>query len=139
MSTGPTPPVVIELAWQGDLRLEAHAGAWTLTIDGERAAGPSPVQLLATGLAGCMGLDVVDILRKGRHVLVALRARLEGERAGESPRRFTRIALHFVVTADVPPDRVERAIQLSRDRYCSVWHSLRPDIAFETSFEVIAP
>jgi uncharacterized OsmC-like protein len=43
-----------------------------------------------------------------------------------------------VVTGDPPPDRVERAIQLSRDRYCSVWHSLRPDITLQTSFEVTA-
>ncbi len=39
---------------------------------------------------------------------------------------------------EIPPDRVERAIQLSRERYCSVWHSLNPDIEFKTSFEIVA-
>jgi uncharacterized OsmC-like protein len=46
------------------------------------------------------------------------------------------VELSFVVIGNVPPDRVERAIALSRERYCSVWHSLRPDIAFATSFEI---
>jgi putative redox protein len=130
------PPVAIDLAWRGALRLEARAGAWSLTVDGERAAGPSPVQLLAAALAGCMALDVVDIVRKGRHPFTALAVRIEGERAAEHPRRLVRVALHFAVTGDVPPDRLERAIQLSRDRYCSVWHSLRQDIALATTFEI---
>jgi putative redox protein len=52
------------------------------------------------------------------------------------PRYFTRIALHFVVTGDVPPDRVERALALSRETYCTVWHSMRPDITLTTTFEV---
>jgi putative redox protein len=47
-----------------------------------------------------------------------------------------KVDLHFAVRGSVPADRVERAITLSRERYCSVWHSLRPDIAFTTSFEV---
>ena len=47
------------------------------------------------------------------------------------------MALHFVVRGGVLADRVERAIELSRERYCSVWHSLRPDIDFRTSFEVV--
>jgi len=46
------------------------------------------------------------------------------------------VSLHFEVTGAVPPDRVERAIALSRETYCSVWHSMRPDIAFTTSFSV---
>jgi uncharacterized OsmC-like protein len=69
MSTAPTPSVVIDLAWQDGLRLDARAGAWTLVVDGTRATGPSPVQLLAVALAGCMALDVVDILRRGRYEL----------------------------------------------------------------------
>ena len=94
------------------------------------------MQALAFGLAACMAIDVVQILRKGRFALESLRARLVAERAAEPPRRFVRVDLRFVVTGDVPPERVERAIALSREKYCSVWHSLRPDTEFITSYEI---
>lgn len=129
-------PVVLDLAWDGDLRFTGHADAVALTLDADRVAGPTPVQALAFALAGCMAADVVSILVKGRLPLAGLRTRLTGERRDEQPRYFTKIALHFVVTGDVPPDRVERAIALSREKYCTVWHSMRPDIAFTTTFEI---
>jgi len=83
-----------------------------------------------------MASDVVDILVKGRLPLLALSARLDGQRASQEPRRLVSVLLHFSVRGEVPDDRVERAIALSRERYCSVWHSLRQDIDFRTSFEV---
>jgi putative redox protein len=132
------PGEAVELRWQGGLRFEAHAGDLTLVVDSERRAGLSPVQALAVSLAGCMAIDVVDILRKGRLPLDAMTVRLESARRPEPPRRVTRVALHFVVSGDgIPGDRVERAIELSRERYCSVWHSLRPDIDFRATFEVV--
>jgi putative redox protein len=127
---------IVELTWQGGLRFEARAGSQTLTLDSQRQAGLSPTQALAVSLAGCMAIDVVDILQKGRFDLAGVEASLESERRPEPPRYLTRVALHFVVRGDVPPDRVERALELSRERYCSVWHSLRPDIDFKTSFEI---
>ena len=128
---------VVELTWQGDMRFEARVGGHTLTLDSDRHAGVSPPQALAASLAGCMAIDVVDILQKGRFELDGVAARLETERRAEPPRYVTRMTLHFVVTGDVPADRVERAIELSRERYCSVLHSLRPDIDFRTSFEIL--
>src|SRR5215831_3809263 len=136
MATPPPPPITLDLVWEGDLRFAGRAGDVALVIDGDHGAGPSPVQALAFGLAGCMAIDVVSILVKGRFPLEALTAHLVGERRADPPRRFEKIDLHFVVTGAVPPDRVERALALSRDRYCSVWHSLREDIAFTTSFEI---
>lgn len=125
------------LTWAGDLRFAATAGSVSLTIDSKGAEGPSPVQALALGLAGCMAVDVVDILKKGRHALTGLDATLSGERAEQPPRRFVRIALHYVVHGEVPEAAVARAIQLSRETYCSVWHSMRQDIDFVTTFEVV--
>ena len=104
--------------------------------DWEGTDAPSPVQMLALALAGCMASDVVTILEKGRLPLRGLRAVLSAERAPSEPRRFLNVDLRFEVAGDVPADRVERAIALSRERYCSVWHSMRQDIAFTTSFEV---
>ncbi len=107
-----------------------------LVIDGRSSAGPSPVEALALALAGCMATDVVDILVKGRHVLTALTADFVGERAPDPPSRFTALQLHFRLTTDAPHQAIQRAIDLSHDKYCSVWHSLRQDTPFTTTFDV---
>jgi hypothetical protein len=70
------PPTVADLTWLGGLRFSGVSGVTSMTIDGDSAAGPSPVQALAFALAGCMAADVVYILTKGRHPLHALRAHL---------------------------------------------------------------
>ena len=96
------------------------------------------MQSLAFGLAGCMAMDVVHILRKGRTPLKGLKVDLKGHRAPDMPHRFTAVELHFSVTGEVPDDQVQRAIDLSRDKYCSVWHSLRQDIELDVTFKVTA-
>jgi putative redox protein len=96
------------------------------------------MQALAEALAGCMTIDVVMILTKGRHPLKGLQVSFSGERAPQPPKRFLSATLTFHITGEVPAAAVERAIQLSRDTYCSVWHSLQQDIAFHTTFHVHA-
>ena len=130
------PRTTIDLEWAGEERFTARSGSHTLMLDGTRAAGPSPVDALAVALAGCMGIDVAHILMKGRQPLERLTARLEADRAAEEPKRILGVSLHYVVTGAVEADKVERAIALSREKYCSVWHSLRQDIDLRTSFEV---
>lgn len=132
----PRPPTVVDLTWQGGLRFEARAREQTLTLDGDGSAGVTPVQSLVLALAGCMASDVAHILAKGRLPVEALTAHLEAERAPADPRRVVRVALRFAVKGAVPPEKVERAIALSRETYCSVWHSLRQDIDFVTTFAV---
>ncbi|CAN5691968.1 hypothetical protein BH24ACI4_BH24ACI4_18830 [soil metagenome] len=136
MSDAEKPPVVLELVWERDLVFGGRSGESEMTLDSASAAGPSPMQALAFALAGCMSMDVVHVLKKGRHDLRGLRADLKGEREPEPPRRFTRIVLHFTIIGDISPEVVERAIQLSRDKYCSVWHSLRAETGLETSFSI---
>jgi putative redox protein len=130
------PPTALHIVWEHDLVFSGTSGDVTMTMDSASKAGPSPMQALAFGLAGCMAMDVVHILRKGRHDLRGVRADLKGERAPEQPRRFTAIELHYTVTGAVPQDQVQRAIDLSREKYCSVWHSLRQDIGFRITFRV---
>lgn len=130
------PPVTAELVWSDHLRFGATGGPAAIVVDGDGVAGPSPMQLAAFAVAGCMAIDIVSILQKGRHSLTALRASFSGERAQEPPRSYTSIALHFHVGGAVPAEAVERAIALSRDKYCSVWHTFRHDIPFETTFEI---
>ena len=126
--------MVLELDWDGDLRFRGTAGAVSLVLDSDGQAGPSPVQALAFSLAGCMAMDLVHILGKGRVDVKGVRARLVAERAPENPKRVVALRLHFDVKGDVPAEKIERALSLSRETYCSVWHSLRQDIDFRTSF-----
>jgi putative redox protein len=130
------PPLTATLTWQGELTFRAVTPRSELVVDSDSTAGPSPMDALAIALAGCMAIDVVDIIRKGRHDLKALDAKIVGHRRDDPPRHFVSFTLHFAIAGTVPDHVVERAIALSRDKYCSVWHSLRSDIEMTTSFEV---
>ena len=132
------PPTVVELTWERDLVFSGKSGVIDLVLDSGSKAGPSPMQALAFGLAACMAMDVVHVITKGRFPLRGLRASLVGQRAPEEPRRFTSITLHYTITGDVPGDKVERAIRLSRDKYCSVWHSMRQDIDLKVTYQVVS-
>jgi putative redox protein len=133
------PPVVADLTWLGGLRFQAVSANASITIDGDSTAGPSPVQALVFALAGCMAADVIFILTKGRHDVRALRARLNAERAQENPHRLLKVNLHFDLEGAVPGDAVQRAISLSREKYCSVWHSLNPDIDLQVTSDIRIP
>ena len=132
----PKPPVLAELTWIDALRFDVTSARITTVLDGDANAGASPVQMLVIGLAGCMSADVVDIIRKGRHPLTALHSSIVAQRAPDPPTRVVSAQLRFEIRGDVPPAAVERAIALSRDKYCSVWHSLRQDIQLTTSFVI---
>ena len=133
MSEG-KPPVVVNLSWESGLKFVACDAAQEWVIDGRAESGPTPMQALASGVAGCMAIDLVHILTKGRFTVRSLDAELTGTRADSEPRRFLAIDLRFTIDTDAPSAQIERAIALSRDKYCSVWQSLREDIAFTTSF-----
>jgi putative redox protein len=134
----PKPPVPAALVWEGDLRFRASSGTAAMLLDGDSVAGPSPVQTLAFSVAACMAMDVAAIVAKGRYPLAAFDVKFVGHRAEDHPRRLVGIELHFSLRGQVPAAAVERAIDLSRDKYCSVWHSMREDIELTTTFEVSA-
>ena len=125
------PPTIVDLDWDHDLVLSGSSGAVKMTLDSAASAGPSPMQALGFALAACMAMDVVHILKKGRHDLRGLNA------ASDEPRRFTSVALHFTITGAVPPEPIQRAIDLSRDKYCSVWSSLRQDIELKVTYAIL--
>ncbi len=139
MSDASKPPLTLQLVWEHDLVFAGTSGQTSMTLDSDGVAGPSPMQSLAFALAGCMAMDVVHILRKGRHDLHGLRVDLSGARADEQPRRFTGITLQFTVNGDIPGDAIQRAMDLSHDKYCSVWHSLRQDIDLQMTYSVSSP
>lgn len=129
-------PTVIDLTWTGELAFAVTAGTSSYALDSAGQLGPSPVQALASAIAGCMGIDLVHILTKGRHDLTGLTAHLVAHRADTEPRRLVKVELHYRVQGDVPDTAIERAIELSRDKYCSVWQSIRQDTEFIVTFEV---
>ena len=130
------PPTALELVWEHDLVLGGRSGNASITLDSASVEGPSPVQALGFALAGCMAMDVVHILRKGRYDLKGLKVALVAERAPQDPHRVTSVKLEYTITGDVPKDQIQRAIDLSRDKYCSVWHSMRQDIPLEATFTI---
>jgi putative redox protein len=125
------------LEWGGELRFEASAGERRWTLDGNNREGFSPMESLLVALSGCMAIDVALILEKGRAGLESLRVHAEGDRADNPPRRFTRLRLAFQIRgARLRKSQVERAIRLSREKYCSVWHTLNPDIELDITFAI---
>ncbi len=126
----------VMLRWTGE-GMEFVGGAPerpTTRIDGNGRSAPSPVQSLLLALAACMGSDVIDITGKMRVPLGSLDMHVEGDRNAEVPRYFKRIKLIFRVggVAESDQEKVRRAVQLSEDRYCSVLHTLRADLAFSS-------
>ena len=105
---------------------------------GGRDLAPRPMETVLAGTGGCTAYDVVQILRRGRHDVRGCEVRLEAERAGEDPKVFTRIRMHFVVAGRaLSAAAVERAIALSHEKYCSASIMLGKTAAIETSFEVV--
>jgi putative redox protein len=130
------PPLVATLEWDGEEQFTGQVGKHEVGLDGSADAAPTPIHLLALSLAGCMAIDLVHILTRGRHLVTSLRTTFTGRRSEDQPRCFTHIRLDFVLTGQILPEHVERAIQLSRDKYCSVWNTFRPDIVLETGFTI---
>jgi putative redox protein len=126
----------VELVWEGGQRFSGGPpGVPAMRVDGGRQAGPSPVDALLVALGSCSAIDVVDILEKRRTPVSALSVRIEFSRAPAPPRRVTEARLHFEVATDSEAHHVERAIELSMSKYCSVASTFAPDtdLAWTTS------
>jgi putative redox protein len=127
-----------KIEWSGELQFHGDMGGRHIELNGDARAGCSPMELLMISLAGCMAIDVVHILGKMRAGLKSVTARVEGTRAETEPRRFTKLNLRFDVGgSELAASQVERAIALSKEKYCSVYHSLRTDIEITTTFALV--
>jgi len=101
----------------------------------EEPKGSSPMDLILRGIAGCSSIDVVMILKKQQHELDDIQVEVEGFREdGAIPNVFKKIHLDFLLKGDIPPAKVERAVKLSMDKYCSVAKMLEK--AAEISYSV---
>ncbi|MEO8151717.1 MAG: OsmC family protein [Rhizobacter sp.] len=115
----------------------------TLMMDGAPDGGgrnlaPRPMETVLAGTGGCTAYDVVLILKRGRHDVRGCQVKLTSDRAETDPKVFTRIHMHFVVTGKALPEAaVQRAIQMSHEKYCSASIMLAKTAEISTSFEVV--
>lgn len=115
-----------KVTWHEGMSFIARTGSGHLVaMDGSPEAGGNnlaarPMELLLAGAGGCASFDVVLILKRGRHDITGCEVTLQAERAPDDPKVFTRINMHFTVTGRrLKPEAVERAVQLSAEKYCS--------------------
>lgn len=135
------PPMKrVALTWQHDLVFRGEgAGRTPITLDGDNAAGPGPMETLLLALAACTGSDVALILKKKRLALETFRVDVEGDRREEDPRRYVAIRLTYrVKAAGLTEPQARHAVDLSLRKYCSVTHSLNPDITLTYALDLQA-
>lgn len=105
---------------------------------GGRNLGPRPMEMVLAGTGGCSAFDVVLILKRGRHAVSSCDVTLKAERADSDPKVFTHIHLHYRVKGkQLKPDTVARAIQLSKDKYCSASIMIANTATITHDFEII--
>lgn len=104
---------------------------------GGRNLGVRPMELVLLGLGGCASIDVVLILKRSREAITDCDVHLEAERADTDPKVFTSINMHFIVTGtQLDPKKVERAIKLSHEKYCSASAMLGATARITHDFEI---
>lgn len=121
---------------------EADSGH-AIVMDGDAEVGGNdtglrPTELLLIATGGCSGMDVISILKKKRQAVTSLEIQVNGEKADNHPKRFTAIDIEFIVRGrNIAEEAVERAVQLSMDKYCSVKASLEGTANINYSYKII--
>lgn len=104
---------------------------------GGRDLGPRPMELVLMGAGSCTAIDVMHILRKSRQAVTDCVVELEAERAPEDPKVFTRVRMRYIVSGrSLQPAQVERAIKLSKEKYCSATIMLAKTAQIDFDFEI---
>jgi putative redox protein len=128
---------------RNDMVFTGYNNSYTIPLDAKKEsgghdAGVSPMSLMLTSLAGCTAMDVISILRKKKQTVTAFEVQVEGIRADEHPRVYTEIWVKFTVTGhNVDQKAVDRAIELSRDKYCGAAATLRHTATIHYSNEIL--
>ena len=105
---------------------------------GGRNLGLRPMEMVLLGLGGCTAIDVLNILRKGRQPVTDIRVELDAKRAPDVPKVFTKIHIHFVLTGEgLDTHKVNRAIELSAQKYCSASMMLNKTVDMTHDFEIM--
>ena len=107
--------------------------------DAAGGTGPKPIELVAVGLAGCTGFDVITVLRQKYHQKVTgYEVRVEADQAERPPQVFTAVRIHHVVTGyEIDAAAIEEAIRLSEEKYCSVGAMVKQTASLHTTYEIV--
>ena len=131
----------VKVEWKGGLRFEGTGpSGHTAVMDaskeiGGEDSGPRPTEMLLFALGGCTGIDVVMLLKKMQQQVSGVTMRISAQRAEQDPKKFTEIHVTYEITGtDLDESKVQRAVTLSSEKYCSVLHSLNAKIT--TSYEI---
>ncbi|MFD1032383.1 OsmC family protein [Metaplanococcus flavidus] len=130
-----TDQLLLSTKWQGDFVFSAVGqGGHTLTMDAHQGVGNNqgllPMQVLLGSLAGCVGMDVVMILRSKMNEIRSLEIVTEGDKRQLPPKEFLSIVVTFFVEGDIEAAKVLHAIEVSGEKYCPVAHSLKADVHY---------
>lgn len=130
--------------WVDNMTFLAETGSkHTIVMDGAPEAGgrdmaPRPMELLLAGTGGCSAFDVVMILKKGRHAVTGCEVLLKADRAETDPKVFTAIHFHYKVSGkNLKPEAVHRAVELSKEKYCSASVMLGATAAITHEVEIV--
>lgn len=129
--------VKASIRWTDGYQLVARAGESPAVVmdSSERKSGPTPMEMLLMGVAGCTAIDILYIMKKKRALLSGLEVNIAGERSEEHPKRYRKIHLQYVLYGrDLSSKAIERAIELSKSKYCSAMASL--NASFEHSYRI---
>jgi putative redox protein len=133
-----------KITWTTGMQLVAESGGHAVVLDTAAAAGghdtgPTPMELVLMGLAGCTAMDVILILKERMHKpLTALQVSVSGVRAEEAPKVYTEIEVAFrLVGRGLEPKDALRAMQLSTEKYCSVEAMLRKTAKIRARYEIV--
>lgn len=131
------------LTWDRDLVFIGRTNrGYEVEYDAQQQWGCSPTETLLLSLAGCMGIDMVSFLKKMKVEIVSYKMDVIGERNPTPPQYYTSIEMIIQVTGSgLTEKKIERAISLSQEKYCSVYHSLRKDLKVKVdyTFENVSP
>lgn len=116
--------------WKGAHQFQSEHDGNSIAVDGDKVNGHGPKALLLSGLAGCSGIDVVDILEKMRVEFSDFSMETEAEQTEDHPKVFTEVTITYQIkTAPENEDKVRKAIELSLDKYCGVAAMLKKNSA----------
>lgn len=128
----------ISTVWKNDHAFESWQDENSINIDGDRVKGVSPKSLLLSGLAGCSGIDIVDILEKMRVPFSDFSIDVESEQTEEHPKVFKDIYITYKIkTAPENEDKVRKAAELSLEKYCGVSAMLKKNSAIHFNIIII--
>jgi putative redox protein len=126
------------LEWDKDLIFNARTQmGYEVEFDARMQWGCAPTETLLMSLAGCMAIDVFSFLQKMRVEISSFKIDFSGERNPDPPQYYKSIDMVINIAGKgATPKKLDRAISLSQEKYCSVYHSLRKDIDFTVSYNI---